>query len=233
MWTCTSPAPPGPPPTAKSTSPSSSASPTATAPTSANANRQPHPLRSPRNRCHRTRSPNTKPQIHTLIEARLIQMELFTAEVCEVQQDGVRYVLRRHPIRAAQRAASRADKQTSVEQLRQDLNGYLDKHPRAQPATAERAVRAQIAQLKIQAWLQVETEARVLKLSVNQSALEEAARLDGCYVIKTDLPESAASKQAVHDRYHDRYKDLAQPGTWPRLDFTGRYRRRGTAPIAD
>ena len=56
----------------------------------------------------------TKPQIHTLIEARLIQMELFTAEVCEVQQDGVRYVLRRHPIRAAQRAASRADKQTSV-----------------------------------------------------------------------------------------------------------------------
>src|SRR5437773_5959412 len=203
MWTCTSPAPPGPPPTAKSTSPSSSASPTATAPTSANANRQPHPLRSPRNRCHRTRSPNTKPQIHTLIEARLIQMELFTAEVCEVQQDGVRYVLRRHPIRAAQRAASRADKQTSVEQLRQDLNGYLDKHPRAQPATAERAVRAQIAQLKIHAWLQVETEARVLKLSVNQSALEEAARLDGCYVIQTDLPESAASKQAVHDRYQD------------------------------
>src|SRR5436853_5020687 len=63
----------------------------------------------------------TKPQIHTLIEARLIQMELFAAEVREVQQDGVRYVLRRHPIRAAQRAASRADKQTSVEQLRQDL----------------------------------------------------------------------------------------------------------------
>src|SRR5437773_5187727 len=268
MWTCTSPAPPGPPPTAKSTSPSSSASPTATAPTSANANRQPHPLRSPRNRCHRTRSPNTKPQIHTLIEARLIQMELFTAEVCEVQQDGVRYVLRRHPIRAAQLAASRADKQTSVEQLRQDLNGYLDKHPRAQPATAERAVRAKIAQLKIQAWLQVETEARALKLSVNQAALEEAARLDGCYVIQTDLPESAASKQAVHDCYQDLAQveqafrncknhapgnpahsranggthprsrpggDAGLPdsaGTGPRLDFAGRYRRRGTAPIA-
>src|SRR5437588_6578207 len=47
-------------------------------------------------------------------------MELFTAEVCEVQQDGVRHVLRRIPIRAAQLAASRADKQTYVEQLRQD-----------------------------------------------------------------------------------------------------------------
>jgi Transposase DDE domain len=148
----------------------------------------------------------TKPQINTLIEARLIQMELFAAEVCEVQQEGVRYVLRRNPIRAEQLAASRADKQAYVEQLRQDRNGYLDKHPRAKLATAEKAVRAKIAQLKIHAWLQVETEARALKLTVNQPALEEASRLDGCYVIKTDLPESAASKQAVHDRY----KDLAQ-----------------------
>ncbi|MCX6630390.1 MAG: hypothetical protein NTW28_22455 [Candidatus Solibacter sp.] len=41
---------------------------------------------------------------------------------------------------------------------------------------------------------------------MNQPALEEASRLDGCYVIKTDLPESAASKQVIHDRY----KDLTQ-----------------------
>ena len=30
-----------------------------------------------------------------------------------------------------------------------------------------------------------------------------AMRLDGCYAIKTDLPETAASKQVVHDRYKD------------------------------
>jgi hypothetical protein len=36
----------------------------------------------------------TKPQIDVLIETRLIQMELFAAEVCEVERDGVRYVLR-------------------------------------------------------------------------------------------------------------------------------------------
>jgi hypothetical protein len=148
----------------------------------------------------------TKPQIDTLIEARLIQMELFAAEVCEVEREGVRYVLRRNPLRAEQLAASRADKQATVEQLRQDRNRYLDKHPRAKVATAEKALRAKIAQLKIHAWLQVEAEGRTLKLTVNQPALEEAARLDGCYVIKTDLPASAASKQVVHDRY----KDLTQ-----------------------
>jgi hypothetical protein len=148
----------------------------------------------------------TKPQIDTLIAACLIQMELFAAEICEVQQEGVRYVLRRNPIRAEQLAASRADKQARIEQLQQDRSRYLSEHPRAKVATAEKAVRAKIARLKIHAWLQVEAEGRTLKLTVNQPALEEAARLDGCYVIKTDLPESAASKQAVHDRY----KDLAQ-----------------------
>jgi transposase len=148
----------------------------------------------------------TKPQIDTLIAARRIQMELFAAEVCEVQQEGVRYVLRRNPIRAEQLAASRADKQAKVEQLRQDRNRYLVEHPRARVATAEKALRAKIVRLKIHAWLEVRAEGRTVKLTVNQPALEEAARLDGCYVIKTDLPESAASKQAVHDRY----KDLAQ-----------------------
>jgi transposase len=148
----------------------------------------------------------TKPQIDTLIEARLIQMELFAAEVCEVEREGVRYVLRRNPFRAEQLAASRADKQAAVEQLRQDRNRYLDKHPRAKVATAEKVLRVKITQLKIHAWLQMEAEGRTLKLTVNQPALEEASRLDGCYVIKTDLPESAASKQVVHDRY----KDLTQ-----------------------
>ena len=148
----------------------------------------------------------TKPQIDTLIKARLIQMELFAAEVCEVERDGVRYVLRRNPLRAEQLAASRTDKQARVEQLRQDRNRYLDKHPRAKVAAAERALCAKIAQLKIHAWLQVEAEGRTLKLTVNQPALEEASRLDGCYVIKTDLPQSAVSKQAIHDRY----KDLAE-----------------------
>ena len=145
----------------------------------------------------------TKPQIDALIEARLIQMELFADEVCEVEREGVRYVLRRNPDRAAQLAASRADKQASVEKFLQNRNGYLEQHPRAKVATAEKAVRAKIGQLKTEVWLTVQAEGRALKLAVNQAALEVTVRLDGCYVIKTDLPASAASTQTVHDRYKE------------------------------
>ena len=148
----------------------------------------------------------TKPQIETLLKAGVLQMGLFEATVCEIQQEGVRYVLRRNPQRAAELAASRADKQARVEQLCEERNQYLAKHPRAKLVTAEKKLRAKIAPLKIEAWVAVEAEGRSLKLTLDPAALEETSRLDGCYVIKTDLPESAASKQIVHDRY----KDLAE-----------------------
>jgi len=148
----------------------------------------------------------TKPQIEALLQSGVLQMELFAAQLCEVEHEGRRYVLRRNPLRAEQLAASRADKQASVERVRQQFERYLAEHPRAQVATAEKAVRAKIVQLKLQNWLQVGIEGRRLKLIVDPFALQEVSRLDGCYVLKTDLPESAAPKDVVHARY----KDLAQ-----------------------
>lgn len=148
----------------------------------------------------------TKPQIEALLAVGVLQMELFAEEVCEVEQDGVRYVLRRNPLRAEQLAASRGDKRARVERLVEERNKYLAEHPRARVATAQRAVQAKIAQLKIDPWLAVQAEGRSVKITVQEAVLEEASRLDGCYVLKTDVPASAASTQVVHDRY----KDLAQ-----------------------
>jgi hypothetical protein len=148
----------------------------------------------------------TKPQIQTLLKAGVLQLNLFDAELCEVSDQGVRYVLRRNPLRADEMSASRADKKASVERLREALLRYLTEHPRARVSTAERTVRAKIAQLKLNDWLAVEVEGRSLKLTVNQPVLDEVSRLDGCYVLKTDLPDSAATMRIVHDRY----KDLAE-----------------------
>ena len=121
----------------------------------------------------------TKPQIQTLLKAGVLQMDLFDVELCEVSHEGVRYVLRRNPLRADELAASRADKKASVERLRETLDRYLTEHPRAQTSTAERSVCAKIAQLKLDAWLAVEVAGRSLQLTVNQPALDEISRMDG------------------------------------------------------
>jgi hypothetical protein len=145
----------------------------------------------------------TKPQIETLLAGGVLQMALFDDSLCEVEQEGLRYVLRRNPVRAAEIAATRAGKQASVAVLVQQRNQYLAEHAKAQVSAAEKKVLAKVAQLKAAPWLRVESAERTLKLVTDEAARTEAARLDGCYAIKTDLPETAASKRVVHDRYKD------------------------------
>lgn len=148
----------------------------------------------------------TKPQVETLLARNVIQFDLFDENVCEVQAGELRYILRRNPVRAEEIAATRRDKQASVERLLRKKNLYLQEHPRARVEVAHRGVVEKIARLRIDAWLRVETRGRRLSLVTDEAALRESSRLDGCYVIRTDLPAHAADTQTVHDRY----KDLAE-----------------------
>jgi hypothetical protein len=43
-------------------------------------------------------------------------------------------------------------------------------------------------------------EERSITLTVNVSAQQDEAKLDGCYVLKTDLTPAQAHKEMVHDR---------------------------------
>jgi len=147
----------------------------------------------------------TKPQIEKLLRTGIFQMELFDKEVCEVLQDGVRYILRRNPRRVEEIVGSRAEKKKGVEALCQKKNAYLSEHPRAHVTLALQEVQGKIERLKIDRWLRVETDGSKLELKKDEEALVEEARLDGCYVIKSDLPKEI-DKQMIHDRY----KDLAK-----------------------
>src|SRR5260370_35653364 len=78
----------------------------------------------------------TKPQIGTLLKAGVLQMSLFDAELCEVEHEGVRYILRKNALRAEELSASRSDKQASEGRLRKTLNKNLADHHRATAPTA-------------------------------------------------------------------------------------------------
>jgi hypothetical protein len=145
----------------------------------------------------------TKPQVERLLKAEVRQLALFTAQVCEVEHDGLRYIVRRNPQRAEEMAAVRYDKQRTMEHWVAKKNAYLAAHPRAQVAVALRECHTRLARLKIDAWLTGEVEERTLGLRVHAEAQREAAKLDGCYVLKTDLPQVVAGTEVVHERYKD------------------------------
>lgn len=147
----------------------------------------------------------TKPQIDTLIKTGVIQLSLFDTEVAEVSDNekNIRYVLRRNPVRAREIGMSRCDKKVVIEALMENKNHYLQEHSLAQVKAADKAVRAKIKQLKLDEWLSVISSDRRLELTINDSALAEESKLDGCYVIKTDVKKEVADTQSIHDRYKD------------------------------
>jgi hypothetical protein len=145
----------------------------------------------------------TKPQIENLIGNGVFQLEMFDETVCVVEGDGVRYVLRRNPCRAEELAASRADKRKAVETAVAKTNADLEQRKKAKVETALKRVAEKIERLQVGKWLSVKADGRRLVIAVDEEALARAARLDGCYVIVSDLPADALSGEAVHDRYKD------------------------------
>lgn len=145
----------------------------------------------------------TKPQIRKMLGDGILQYELFTEDVCEAESESIRYVLRRNPIRAEQIASTRRSKLDAVKKAAAERTQYLAEHPRADTEKAREKVLSKIKQLKAEKWLSVKKEGRIITVPTDEKALAEAALLDGCYVIKSDVAKEDADAQTLHDRYCD------------------------------
>lgn len=149
----------------------------------------------------------TKPQIQRLLHEKVLQLELFEEQVCEIAgQSGTRYVLRRNPVRQEELARTRQAKREALELEVHKANEYLAAHRKAKLQTQQAGLCGRMKRLGVESWLKLEAKGRCLELSADEQKLQEHSQLDGCYVIQTDLPEAEAGTQMVHDRY----KDLAQ-----------------------
>jgi len=150
----------------------------------------------------------TKPQIEALLGSGTLQLELFDEELAEVADlaAGVRYVIRRNPAQTWRLADRRADQLATWEGRLAARNTYLAAHPRAQVATALQTLTGLAGRLKLSSWLSPQAEGRTLRAVMDASARAEVAKLDGCYVLKTDLKPAQATKETLDARY----RSLAQ-----------------------
>ena len=168
----------------------------------------------------------SKPQIETMLESGTLQMDLFDQPLGEVIAPSTvppvesaaaagmappekksapprmeRFILRRNPVRQAEIAAKRAGKRQALEKSVSELNTYLAEHPRAKASTAQRKIEQRLKSLGLSNWISVHSQERTITLSEEPGALEEESKLDGCYVLRTDLSVQEASKETVHERY--------------------------------
>src|SRR5215468_8501444 len=122
----------------------------------------------------------TKPQIDKLLRTGTLQMDLFDQEVAEVlAEEGLRYVLRRSPVRAQEVRDTRHAKLTTLQAHVTKQNHYLTDHPRANAQSALQKLVAKAAKLRLADWVEVTLVERALTLTVQEDALTEATKLDG------------------------------------------------------
>ena len=125
----------------------------------------------------------TKAQIGTLLKQEVIQVEHFSEQLCEIESDGIRYILRRNPVRAAEIEDRRQDQLQKLHRLITEKNTYLSEHPRAKVSVASASLHRWLEKLKLSAFCQIETEERTLSLTLDVDKKETTSMLDGCYVI--------------------------------------------------
>ena len=145
----------------------------------------------------------TKPQIESLLTQSVLQMDLFDAPLAEVIDNGQRYILRRNPERAKELAASREAKYATLSAAVTATNTYLAEHPLAKPDIHLTKLKNRAVTLRIHGWATFDLKQRTIRIGKDADALAQATKLDGCYVLKTDLSQTAASKEIIHDRYKD------------------------------
>ena len=141
----------------------------------------------------------TKPQIETLLKGEILQLNLFDEKVMEVEYEGCRYIYRRNPVRVKEIKDNRESKINSIRELTTKKNTYLATHQKATVPAALKEINKKINKLKLKNILScVETD-RKITINVDQEELANKARLDGCYVLKTDAFEMP--KETIHERY--------------------------------
>lgn len=145
----------------------------------------------------------TKSQIEVLVREGVIQFELFEEKVCEVEAEGIRYILRRNPIRAREIERTREKKLDKIKEMLEAQNKYLLEHKRAKVKSALNKIRCMIQRLKLSDFCKVYTGGRVLSIKIDEEKRKEVSRFDGCYVLKTDLRKDIAGKEEIHARYKD------------------------------
>ena len=147
----------------------------------------------------------TKPQVQKLLKDEVFEMSLFDTELKEVEYNRIRYILKRNPKRAMEMRRSRQQKEEALTKFVKGRNEYLSQHQRAKVLTAINKTEEKLKKLKLENYLTIcktSEDSRELEIVINESALAELTLLDGCYVIKTNLPLDVP-KEKVHEHYKD------------------------------
>jgi transposase len=143
----------------------------------------------------------TDPQIRRLLSQKVLQLELFSEQICEVEGDGVRYVLRNNEQEAARERHRLEDKLAKLEAKIAARNEQVKNKSRCQPEAGQRQLQVWAERHKLVGLVELKREADRLVCERREEKIATALELAGCYVVTTDVGTQSMTAQQVHDSY--------------------------------
>ena len=148
----------------------------------------------------------TDPQVRKLLKKDLIQLGLFEETAQEVELGELRFVLRRNEAVLRKETNRGRDKLRKLSQLVEERNAFVKDSQRAEPQAGLGQLNAWAKRHKLSSFVTLSLEERLLRVVVDDEQKAEAALLDGCYVIETDVSKEKMDTLTVDQRYHDLQK---------------------------
>jgi hypothetical protein len=145
----------------------------------------------------------TDPQVRKLLKKDVIQIDFFEQTAQEVDYGDLRLVLRRNEAVFIKEANRRRDKLHQLQQRVEARNAFVKGSPRADPQVGLRTLSTGAKNHQISSFVTLSLEDRRLSVVVDEEKQADAALLDGCYVIETDVSKEKMDAVTVDQRYRD------------------------------
>ncbi|EQD39008.1 hypothetical protein B1A_17045, partial [mine drainage metagenome] len=118
-----------------------------------------------------------------LLSQGVLQLELFSERICEVEDHGVRYVLRRNEDTAAREKHRLEDKLARLESKIAARNLWAGQHPRGKPETGLRQLQGWVARHRldelVELQIDLQEESNCLRMERKSAAIEQSWNWQG------------------------------------------------------
>src|ERR1017187_9210534 len=130
-----------------------------------------------------------------------LQLDLFAEQVCEVEADGVRYVLRNNPEETRRIEHRLEDKLAKLRSKIDRKSTRVEKSSRCKPEAGLAMLKRWMSQHKLANIVELKLQERQIVESVNEEAKRKSLELAGCYVLVSDVGKETLSTEQIHDSY--------------------------------
>ena len=145
----------------------------------------------------------TDPQIRTLLKKDVLQLNLFDETIQEVEEGARRLILRRNEALRHTVATRRQDKVATLQQKVAARNAFVQTATRATPAAGQRQLTQWAKKHKLSTFITLALQDTQLIIEIDEAKQADAALLDGCSVLETDVARETMEPSTVDARYRD------------------------------